>query len=184
MSRFTQAIAAVLAAAALTPAAAHAQTTVGGTTTPGCVQSASLGSNFKATAYCFTVTPTPGGKRYTTTGPVKINGLTVTPLGGRPLTIDITLKAVVKAEFATVSFTYHGGRIDAHTGPINWVAGFGYLDGFVWDEYPTLGGLKVYSIYPLPDLLTGGGLRFTMYAAYPAPFGGTEIVPIDVEISN
>jgi len=188
MPRFTHVITAMLAAAALIPAAAHAHAAVGGIATPGpvtpgCVQSASLGSDFKATAYCFNVTPIPGGKRYTTTGPVRLNGLTVTPLGGQPLTIDITLTAVVKAEIAKVSFTYHGGQVDAHIGSIDWVAGFGHLDGFVWDEYPTLGGMEVHSVNALPDLLPGGGLHFRAYAVYPSPFGGTWLLPVDIELS-
>ena len=150
-----------------------------------CTQSVTV-ANFRASSMCFDVTAIPGGKRYSSKSwPIAVNGVMVIPQGGKPVTIDVTTKAVIKSENAKVYFTTHGSKVNVITGPINWTASDGKLWGFAfsWGAHPTMGGMPIIALNGAPQLLNGGGLRLSLYFALPSQFGGgSSSLPTNVDL--
>ncbi len=173
-------------AATASPTATPAPPVATPTPAPACQGTVTAG-RLRAASWCFSASPISGGTRYTSTFPISINGIGIGPLGGKPVTIDVTSKVTVAAENAKVYFRTQNTTVQAYKGKVAWtvlndrLSGF----GFSWGAVPTLGGMRITGLPQAPQLLDGGVSRLGLYLALPSSVGGgTSAGPVNVDLGG
>lgn len=120
-----------------------------------------------ASAPCFTVV----NGRHTSTLPVNVNGLMVTPFAGTKIELETTRSGTfVRAANAKVTLPTHGGVLLTSTGKVEWKLVGDRLTGFTATG-AQLGGMKLAGT-PKALVLPGGKAQLQTKFALPAQLGG------------
>jgi len=107
--------------------------------------------------------------------PVVINGITVVPMSGSTLVIDIPQSGSpeIRANRAVVSAPAKGSTVKLLDGRISWRVSGSRLTGFEVDGQAKLNGLRVTGMPAVPELLPDGTSKIEFYVALPQQFGGS-----------
>jgi hypothetical protein len=105
---------------------------------------------------------------------VVINGITVRPLSGSTIVIDLPEGAApeIKANRAAVLVPAKGSTAKLFDGRIAWRLSFDRLAGFEVDGQARLNGLRVTGMPSPPELMSGGSSKLGLFLALPQQFGG------------
>ena len=143
---------------------------------PPCQPQMTHGS-LKAKSLCLRMRKLDGGAvtRWYSKDPVVLNGITVTPLGGRTFVIDIPQSGSpeIKVGRAAVTVPVKGSTAQLLDGRVAWRLSNGRLQGFVAGGQAKLNGLRITGMPSVPEVLSDGTSKLAFYVALPQQFGGS-----------
>ena len=106
---------------------------------------------------------------------VVINGITVRPLSGSTLVIDLLAGAApeIKANRAAVTVPAKGSTVKLFEGRVAWRLSSDRLAGFEVGGQARLNGLRITGMPGAPELVSGGSSKLGVFLALPQQFGGS-----------
>jgi hypothetical protein len=142
--------------------------------TPAPCQTVITAGKLKATAMCFNA----AGSSF---GPVNINGMTVTPLDGKSVTVRTGRGVTITSDKARVTITVKGAPATLFTGKLDWKLVNDQLEGFTFTP-STLGGMRIVSMPQPPTLTASNKTRLKLHFKLPDKLGGaTTSSPVNIE---